>query len=547
MFDTLSPAEDDRASSRRLAMTFATLPVPARGCVYGSRYAVATDHPYASLAAMNAMQRGGNAADALIAASAVLAVTKPYATQLGGDAFALIWRRKTGEVECLNAGGLAPRAASLDRYANGIPSVGPRSVTVPGLVDAWFQLHQTFATQPIDALLAPAIRICEEGFPVSATLARNIALLPRFSEPYQEPLKQVYLKDGRTPYAAGESLRLPDQAASLRRIAGEGDRDGFYKGETARLIAEGMAKYDGLIDEGDFENELALWHEPIKTTYGGCDVYEQALPSQGVILLEALNIIENFPLREWGAGSADAVHVMVEAIKLAFADRYRYVADPLVEPVPLEVLLSKEHAAARAGEIDLHKAREHLPAALRSDTTSFVVADEDMAIAFIQTVFSVWGSRFLIPGTGILMTNRLSGFSSDPASPNVLAPGKRTVHTLNNFMALRDGELVAGGGTPGADYQVQTNLQTLAGVLTWGLDLQGAVDMPRWGRAGDGSLALEDRFPEQTRRELAARGHAARDVGPWNGSGFSQVIASLPQGGWAVASDVRGEGLALGI
>jgi gamma-glutamyltranspeptidase/glutathione hydrolase len=529
-------------------MTFTALPVPARGNVYGSRYAVATDHPYASLAAMNAMQRGGNATDGLIAASAVLAVTKPYATQMGGDAFALIWRRKTGEVECLNAGGLAPRRATLDEYAGGIPSVGPRSVTVPGLVDAWFELHKTYASLPIESLLAPAIRLCEDGFPVSATLARNINLLPRFQEPYHEPLKKAYLKTDGSPYSPGETLRLPDQAATLNRIVAEGDRDGFYKGETAALIARGMAQYGGLIDEGDLEQELALWHEPIKTTYAGCDIYEQALPSQGIILLEALNIIENFPLREWGAGSADAVHVMVEAIKLAFADRYRYVADPLVvESVPLQILLSKEHAAARAREIDLRRAKDHLPATLPSDTTSFVVADEDMAICFIQTVFSVWGSRFLIPGSGILMTNRLSGFSSDPASPNVLAPGKRTVHTLNNFMALRDGQLLVGGGTPGADYQVQTNLQTIAGVLSWGLDLQSAIDMPRWGRAGDGRLALEDRFPEATRREVLARGHMAHDAGPWNGSGFSQVVASLPQGGWAVASDVRGEGLALAI
>ncbi len=270
------------------------------------------------------------------------------------------------------------------------------------------------------------------------------------------------------------------------------------------------------------------------------------MPSQGIILLEALNIVENFPIREWGVGSADSVHVQVEAIKLAFADRYRYLADPLVvEDVPIERLLSKEHAAMRAKEIDLKRAKEHLPAVLKGDTTSFVVADEDMAVAFIQTVFSAWGSRFLIPGTGILMTNRLSGFSSDPASPNVLAPGKRTVHTLNNFMALRDGALVIGGGTPGADFQVQTNLQTLCGALSWDLDLQAAIDQPRWGRTHDGTLAIEDRFSLETRLELAARGHMMRDVGPFNGSGFSQVLASLPQGGWAVASDVRCEGLAL--
>jgi len=524
----------------------AVLPIPARGSVYGRQYAVATDHPQASLAAMNVMQRGGNAADALLAASAVLTVTKPYATQLGGDAFALIWRRKTGEVECLNAGGLAPRRATMEEYAGGIPSNGPRSDTVPGLVDAWFELHRGYATLPMDQLLAPALRLCEEGFPVSKTLARNIELLPGFADPSTEPLKQVYLKGGRTPYHEGETLHLPEMAATLRRILEEGDRDGFYKGETAQLIAKGMAKYGGLIDEGDFEKELALWHDPIRTTYGGCDIYEQAVPSQGIILLEALNIVENFPLRDWGVGSANAVHVMVEAIKLAFADRRRYLADPLVvESVPIETLLSKEHAAMRAKEIDLSRGKEHLPAALSSDTTSFVVADEDMAIAFIQTVFSVWGSRFLIPGTGILMTNRLTGFSTDPASPNRLEPGKRTVHTLNNFMALRDGELVIGGGTPGADFQVQTNLQTLCGVLSFDLDLQSAIDQPRWGRTHDGIIALEDRFSLETRRELAARGHMTRDVGPFNGSGFSQVVASLPQGGWATASDVRCEGLAL--
>ena len=533
----------------KLSMTMTSssvaLPIPVRGAVYGSKYAVATDHPQASLAAMNMMQRGGTVGDALIAASAVLAVTKPYATQLGGDAFALIWRRKTNEVECLNAGGLAPRRATLAEYAAGIPSVGPRSVTVPGLVDAWFELHRTYASLPIEQLLAPALRLCEEGFPISKTLARNIDMLPGFTDPSTEPLKQVYLKDGRTPYREGETLKLPELAASMRRIIEEGDRDGFYTGLTAELIEKGMAQYGGLIDAEDLKKETALWHEPIKTSYGGCDVYEQALPSQGIIVLEALNIIENFPMRDWGVGSANAIHVMIEAIKLAYADRYRYVADPLVESVPVEVLLSKEHAAMRAKEIDLSRAKEHRSAPLRTDTTSFVVADEDTAIAFIQTVYSVWGSRFLIPGTGILMTNRLMGFSTDPASPNRLEPGKRTVHTLNNYLALRDGELVAGGGTPGADFQVQTNLQTLTGLLSWDLDLQAAVDQPRWGRTGDGSIALENRFPAGVAEDLASRGHAVREVGPWNGSGFTQVVASLPQGGWAVSSDTRGEGLAL--
>lgn len=520
--------------------------VPRRGAVYGSRFAVATDHAQASLAAMGMLQRGGSVGDALVAAAAVNAVTKPYATQLGGDAFALIWRRRTNEVECLNAGGLAPRRATLEEYKGVIPSVGPRSCTVPGLVDALLELYQGYATLPLSTLFAPAIHLAEEGFPISVRFNDAMEVLSTFVEPETAALRHAFLKDGRTPYRPGETLRQPQVAATLKRIV-EDERDGFYAGETAAAIAKTMAEFGGLIDAEDLKEPLAHWHDPIKTTYGGCDVYEQALPSQGMILLEALNIVENFPLADWGAGSANAVHVMVEAIKLAFADRRRYAADPLVESVPIDVLLSKEHAARRAKEIDLSKAKAHGPAPLRSDTTSFVVADEDTAIAFIQTVFSLWGSRFFIPDAGILLTNRLSGFSADPTNPNHLAPGKRTVHTLNNFLCIRDGELTLGGGTPGADFQVQTNLQNIVNSLTWGLDLQSAIDAPRWGWTNAGALAIEDRFPAETVRDLASRGHDVADAGGWRGSGFAQVIASLPEGGWAVASDVRGEGHALAM
>jgi gamma-glutamyltranspeptidase/glutathione hydrolase len=514
--------------------------------VHGAKYAVATDHPQASLAAMSMMQRGGTAGDALIAAAAVNAVCKPYATQLGGDAFALIWRRKTNEVECLNAGGLAPRRATLDEYAGGVPGVGPRSCSVPGFVDALVELYRGYATLPLPTLLAPAVRLADEGFPVSLRLADAIALLPSFTEPYTAPLRQTYLKDGTTPYRVGETIRLPDQAGTLRRIA-EDEREGFYEGETAELIARAMREYGGLLETEDFKEPLAHFHAPLMTTYAGCEVYEQALPTQGLALLQALNIVENFPLTEWGPGSADASHVMIEAIKLAFADRNRYYADPNVASVPVEVLLSKEHAAERASRIDLKRTQAHAPSLLRGDTTHFVVADEDMAICFIQTVFSVWGSRFLIPGTGVLMTNRLSGFSTDPAHPNAIAPGKRTMHTLNNFLCLRDGQLVVGGGTPGADFQVQTNLQNVLNVLTWGMEIQRAIDAPRWGWTGSGALAVEDRLPATTIRELANRGHDVVDAGGWSGSGFAQVLKSLPDGGWAAASDVRGEGLALAL
>ena len=520
---------------------------PRRGPVFGKRYAVATDHPLASLAALDILQRGGNAADAAIAAACVNVVTKPDCTHLGGDAFTLIWRRRQDEVDCLNAGGRAPHGATPDRFRDGIPALGAAASTVPGLVDALLELHVTYATLPLDTLLAPAIHYSEEGFPVSQRLSRVMAVLAADATAAAAQARRVFLKDGRAPYAPGETLRQPELAQTLRRIVEEG-RDGFYAGETAERIAAAMADAGGVIDKDDLAEQTAVWSEPIKTPYAGCAVYEQALPSQGIILLEALNIVEAFPLRDWGLGSADAIHVMVEALKMAFADRRRYAGDPVVEDVPLARLLSKEHGRARAAEIDLRVARERPPALLGGDTTEFVVGDEEMAIAFIQSVFAPWGSRFVVPGTGILMNNRLRGFSLDAESPNRLAPGKRTMHTLNTFMALREGRLVVGGGTPGADYQVQSNLQSLTGVLDWGLDLQSAVDMPRWAVLGDGALGLEGRFPDSMFADLAARGHAVRRLPDWHAEiAKSQLIASTEEGGWAVASDLRGEGVALAV
>jgi gamma-glutamyltranspeptidase/glutathione hydrolase len=238
---------------------------------------------------------------------------------------------------------------------------------------------------------------------------------------------------------------------------------------------------------------------------------------------------------------------MVEATKLAFADCRRYSADPEVEQVPVEQLLSKDHAARRAAEIDLNRAGEPAAALVGSDTTSFVVAGEDLAVAFIQSIFAPWGSHVMIPGTGILMNNRLAAFDTTPGAANCLAPGKRTIHTLNNFMAVRDGELVCGGGTPGGDYQVQSNVQSLVARLNWGLDLQSAIDMPRWVLV-NGRLAMESRFDAGMLDDLRSRGHSVTALAAWDGNiARSQLVASMPGGGWAVASDLRGEGVALAV
>jgi gamma-glutamyltranspeptidase/glutathione hydrolase len=524
----------------------AKVAAPSRGPVFGVRRAIAAEHPTASLTGMNVLQQGGNAVDAAIAASAVNVVVKPHWTHLGGDAFVLIWHRENGIVECLNAGGRASRNATSDRVAKGVPAHGALASTVPGLVDAWSELHARHGSRPLAELLAPAIELAERGFPVSQRLAGAMGMLahgpPRIDD---ETTRRTFLADGMRPYEPGETFRQPELAETLRRIAADG-RHGFYAGATGRAIVEAMRASGGLIDEDDLAQSLALWHEPLSTTYRGVTVYEQALPSQGFILLMALNLAEEFPLGDWGLGSADAVHAMVEATRLAFADSRRYAADPLVEAVPVVELLSKERARRRARSIDLRRAKQHEAAPVRSDTTSFAVADEDTVVSFIQSIFWPWGSGVTIPGTGVLMNNRMTGFSTDPQSPNRIASGKRTVHTLNTFLAVRDGELIAGGGTPGGDFQVQCNLQTIVGLVDWGLDLQAAIDAPRWVTVGRDVLALEDRFPAAVSDGLRARGHRVERLAAWDAAqSRSQVIASMPGGGWAAASDLRGEGVAL--
>jgi gamma-glutamyltranspeptidase/glutathione hydrolase len=522
---------------------------PRRGPVYGKRFVVACGHQLAAQAAAWVMQeKGGNAADAAIAAAAVHAVTMPHRTQLGGDVFALVWRRGPNTVDCLNAGGRAPRLATPERFSGTIPSHGAVSSSVPGFIDGLLELHVTYATLPLDTLFIPAIRHAEEGFAVSLHLWDAMRQLVTYTEPEVAGLRQAFLKDGREPYTPGSVLRQPDLAQTLREIIEEA-RDGFYAGPVGRRIAEAMREAGGLIDEKDLEEPTAVWDDALTASYHGVDVYEQALPSQGLILLEALNIAENFPIGEWGRRNADAAHVMIEATKLAMADSRRYTADPNFTDVPVEKMLSKEHGRARASEINLRQAGRPVAAALTGgETTQFVVADEDLAITLIQSVFHPWGARFLVPGTGILMNDRLSGFSLDPASPNYLTPGKRTVTTLNTFMAIRAGELVVGGGTPGANFQVQCNLQTVVGVLDWGLDLQSAIDGPRWVTVED-KLAIESRFGPELIADLRGRGHSLLELAAWEAwdatLSRSQVMASVPGGGWAAASDLRSEGVAL--
>jgi gamma-glutamyltranspeptidase/glutathione hydrolase len=350
-----------------------------------------------------------------------------------------------------------------------------------------------------------------------------------------------------TPPRMGQVLRQPALAATLDAIA-DGGRSAFYDGPIATQIADAVQAAGGYMTAADLSEHEAHVLEPLSVDYRGYTVYETPPNSQGLILLEELCILERYDVAGWGHLSGDAVHHMVEAKKLAFEDRQRFAGDPaLVAFDPLR-LIAKEHAAARCAEIDPARARASAVPVTSTDTTSFVVADgAGNCCSFIQSLYAPFGSAIGIPSLGIIMNNRMTGFSLEAGHPNVLAPGKRTMHTLNTYIVFRDGRPCLVGNTPGGDYQVQTNLQVITGILDFALDPQAAVDAPRWGDTTEG-LLVEDDMPAETLAELARRGHTVMPVPKrTNGMGRAQAIVFDPESGALIGgSDSRGEGGAAG-
>ncbi len=515
-----------------------------RGPVMGTRGMVASAHPLVSEVGVAALRSGGNAFDAAMAMSALLPVVKPALNHLGGDAYVLVYPRREGKVTAICSGGKAPAGAALERYADGVPQHGGAAAAIPGLVDAWEVFHARWCTKPREALLAPAISAARDGFPVSRELGLTLSVTPRFFAKYEAMGRALYI-DGRPP-RYGEMLRQPDLANTLETVA-TGGRKAFYEGPIAEKIAAGVRAAGGWMTADDLAGHRADVIEPLSVEYRGHTVYETPPNSQGLILLEELNLVEGYDLAGWGHLSPDAVHHLVEAKKVAFEDRQRFAGDPSFVDFEPQRLLTKEWAAERRSAIDPRRAQTATTPVGASDTTSFVVIDGDGNMcSFIQSLYAQWGSGVAIDGTGIIMNNRMTGFSLEAGHANVLAPGKRTMHTLNTYLVFKDGEPYIAGNTPGGDYQVQTNLQILTNMLDFGLDPQRAIDAARWGDSG-GVLRVEDHMPERTQRDLERRGHnvqvVGRNVAPM---GRAQVIVRGASGVLAGGSDERGEGCAAG-
>jgi len=527
---------------------------PSRSVVRSQHAMVASSQPLASEVGLDVLKRGGNAVDAAIAMAAMLNVTEPMMTGIGGDAFMLVYWSRTKELKGLNASGRAPGALSIDYFARKkitkMPEFGMESITVPGAFDGWVTLLDKYGTMKLADLLGPAIECAENGFPVMEKAAEDWNA--EVTKLKKNPAATAnYLVDGRAP-RPGEIFRQPNLARTFRTLA-LGGRDAFYKGEIARAIASYCEKNGCFISLADLAAQKSEWVEPISTNYRGYTVYEIPPNGQGLTALLTLNILEGFDLAALSAQPDRYYHTLIEATKLAFADRNRYIADPSFSKVPVSELLSKEYAAKRRALINPSRALDEPPPGEikgGSDTTYFTIVDKDgNAVSFINSLFDSFGSGIVAGDTGIVLQNRGSAFSLDRSHPNHLEPGKRPFHTIIPAMVFKDNRLFMSFGVMGGGIQPQGHVQVLVNIIDLGMGLQQALDAPRYRYISGKDVLLEDEIPARVIERLLALGHVrASPPGLLRSSmGGGQAIMIDPVNRTLMgASDSRKDGLAIG-
>jgi len=494
--------------------TFAQDRSQGRSMVISQSGIVASESPLASQAGAVILARGGNAVDAAIAAHAVMTVVAPMWNGIGGDLFAIVYEAKTGKYYGLNASGWAPAAQSIERlHQKGLremPMRGIESATVPGAVDGWQKLLDRFGTKKINEVLAPAIQIAQDGFPVTEWIAghfaKNVDLLRD-----NQAAARTYLISDRPP-KMGEVFRNPDLAWSLRQIA-QGGRDAFYRGEISKRLLALSAQHGGAFAAKDFADYSSEWVEPISTTYRGWTVYELPPNLQGIGALEMLNIMEQFEIGKMGLNSTRALHVQIEAKKLAYADVLRYIGDPRNSRIPVSEMLSKQYAADRAKQIDMEHAKCEVepgkPIPDAGDTTYLSVVDrEGNMVSFIESNYAEFGSGLVADGTGFVLHDRAALFSLDPASPNSIAGHKRPLHTIIPAFMEKD-QLRIAFGIMGGWNQAQAHAQFVSHIVDFNQNIQAALETARFTKLSFGGcdVELENRIPGGVRAELESRGH----------------------------------------
>lgn len=536
---------------------------------------VATSQPLAAQAGLSILQAGGSAADAAIATAAMLNVVEPLSTGIGGDCFALYWDASTKQVTALNGSGRAAAAASIDElhrlgYSH-MPTFTGHSVSIPGTVAGWSDLLERYGRMDLADVLQPAIATAEQGYPVSEIIATSwrsqVAKLRRdpdwdsgdLNNGPEQPSGHELLIDGRAP-RPGEVMRIPTLGETLRGIAAQG-KAYIYRGDFARKLSEHVQRYGGWISPDDMAAHISTWDEPIHTNYRGYTLYECPPNGQGLAAIIAANLAEGFDLASMS--EADRMHILLECMRLGFADAQQWVCDPRVVPIPLDELVSPAYAAQRRHRIDPRLAAQNVPYGdplAGSDTVYLTVVDgEGNACSFINSLYMGTGSGLVVPGTGVSLQNRAALFVLDADHPNALAPNKRPYQTIIPAMTTYGGELHASFGVMGGYMQPQGHFQMLVNMVDFGMSPQLALDIPRWQLAGPsdgmgaqqpgGLVHMEEGWSYATLADLARRGHRLVPVDGFGRVSFGggQIIVRDPETGVLTGgSDPRKDGCAVG-
>jgi len=556
-------AQIDRITGRQFA---------TRSEMFARHGMVCTSVPLATQVGLDILKRGGSAVDAAIAANATLGLMEPVSNGVGGDLFAIVYSAKENKLYGLNGSGRSPLGLSYDQMKaeltklnrKTIPPRGLLPISVPGTVDAWSELHKKFGKLKLSDDLAPAAKYAEEGFPVTELIAFYWHFGPELYKDLPGAFFETYTLDGkgRTP-AKGDIFKNPALAKTLRLI-GEKGRDAYYKGEIADKIDAFMQANGGYLRKVDFEKHTSTWVDPVSVNYRGYDVFELPPNGQGIATLQILNILEGFDLKAMGSNSAAALHTMIEAKKLAWADRAKFYADPAFSKIPLAGLLSKDYAAERRKLIDpmhaSHKIAPGNPALKDGDTIYMCTADDEgNMVSLIQSNYRGMGSGIVVPGLGFMFQDRGELFSMEPGHANVYAPGKRPFHTIIPGFVMKDGKPWEAFGVMGGGMQPQGHVQVLTNQIDFGMTVQEAGDAARWQHEGDseptgekltehgGYVNLESRVPYETVRELFLKGHEIRfDLGGYGGYQAIKVEMHDGQRVYVGASESRKDGQAAG-
>jgi gamma-glutamyltranspeptidase/glutathione hydrolase len=549
------------AENRPVGRSFVT-----RSEVLAQHGMACTSQPLATQAALDILKQGGSAVDAAIAANAVLGLVEPMSCGVGGDLFAIVWDTASGKLHGLNASGRSPRTLTLAMLRTNevegkrkIPERGPLSVSVPGCVDGWFELHGKFGKLPMKDVLAPAIRYAREGFPVSEVIANDWANATT-NVTSQPGFDAVYLPDGRVP-VKGEVFRNPGLAVTMERIA-SGGREGFYKGETARAIETFLKAHGGFLAASDLAEHKSEWVEPVSANYRGYDVWELPPNTQGIAALQMLNILEGFDLKRYGFGSVEHAHLFIEAKKLAFEDRAKYYADPAFGKIPIKELISKSYAAERRKLIDLKRVAKAYdfgnPLLNHGDTVYLTTADaQGNMVSLIQSLYLGFGSGVCPDGLGFALQDRGALFNLKEGEFNTYAPGKRPFQTIIPAFITKDGKPWISFGVMGGQMQPQGHVQIVMNLIDFGMGLQEAGDAPRLQHIGSsevtgsvmtdgGQVAAEFGFASETERDLQKLGHKVGREKAATFGGYQAILWDATNKVYWGASESRKDGQAAG-